>query len=170
LAASAVSAFGLTLVDDADAPAALSTLGFSAFIKTLIDDADAPAARATLGASPTIVPLGNLSAAAANSGYPQSGTGGETLRIIRGQTNSSGAIIFGTGFTITKGGAGSGVYTINFTTPFSSTPTVVGSSLTNGSTFSVTTSGQTGSAAPILMNASGVVADSGFTFIAIGPP
>lgn len=45
-----VSAFGQTLVDDADASAALTTLGVSAFIKTLLDDADTNAALTTLGA------------------------------------------------------------------------------------------------------------------------
>lgn len=43
------STFIKTLIDDADASTALSTLGFSAFGKTLIDDADAAAAQTTLG-------------------------------------------------------------------------------------------------------------------------
>jgi hypothetical protein len=44
-----VSAFIATLLDDADAPAVLTTLGVSAFIQTLLNDADAATARATLG-------------------------------------------------------------------------------------------------------------------------
>lgn len=44
----AITAFVQTLLDDADASEALSTLGISAFIKTLLDDPDATAARATL--------------------------------------------------------------------------------------------------------------------------
>jgi hypothetical protein len=47
------TAFGRSLVDDANAAAALTTLGVSAFIQTLLDDADAATARTTLGFSGT---------------------------------------------------------------------------------------------------------------------
>jgi|SRR5687768_1343955 len=46
----ASTAFAHSLLDDATAAAALTTLGVSAFGQTLIDDADAATARATLGA------------------------------------------------------------------------------------------------------------------------
>ena len=49
--------------------------------------------------------------------------GEEKLRILRGTIAISGSITAGTGFTVTHA-AGSGVYTINFTTPFPSTPSV----------------------------------------------
>jgi hypothetical protein len=45
----AVTAFIQTLLDDADAGEALTTLGVTAFIKTLLDDADAGEALTTLG-------------------------------------------------------------------------------------------------------------------------
>jgi hypothetical protein len=44
------TSFGRSLVDDADAGAAQTTLGISTFVKTILDDADAAAVRATIGA------------------------------------------------------------------------------------------------------------------------
>ena len=45
------SAFGRTLVDDANGSAALTTLGISTFAKTILDDVDAAAVRATISAA-----------------------------------------------------------------------------------------------------------------------
>lgn len=45
-----ISAYGATLVDDADAATALSTLGVSTFAKTILDDADAATVRSTIAA------------------------------------------------------------------------------------------------------------------------
>ncbi|KQX20966.1 hypothetical protein ASD01_29565 [Ensifer sp. Root423] len=50
-ATTALTPFARTLLDDANASTALTTLGVSTFIKTLLDDADAATARATLGAN-----------------------------------------------------------------------------------------------------------------------
>lgn len=57
-----VSSFGATLVDDADAGTAQTTLGISTFVKTILDDADAAAVRATIG-----VGLGTGDLVAANN-------------------------------------------------------------------------------------------------------
>lgn len=53
LSSSTVTNWALTLLDDADSSAALTTLGFTAYTKTLINDANAAEARATLGAAGT---------------------------------------------------------------------------------------------------------------------
>jgi len=53
------SEFAKTLIDDASASAALTTLGFSAFVKTLIDDASASEALTTLGIETATLTLTN---------------------------------------------------------------------------------------------------------------
>ena len=49
-----ISAFAKSLLDDANASTALTTLGVSAFAKTLLDDADASSARSSLGAQASL--------------------------------------------------------------------------------------------------------------------
>jgi hypothetical protein len=44
-----LSSYGRTLIDDADAGTAQTTLGISTFVKTILDDADAAAVRGTIG-------------------------------------------------------------------------------------------------------------------------
>jgi len=66
------SEFAKTLIDDATASAALTTLGFSAFAKTLIDDASASAALTTLGFSAfakTLIDDASASAALTTLGF-----------------------------------------------------------------------------------------------------
>ncbi len=75
------TAFGRTLVDDADASTALTTLGVSTYVKTLLDDIDAAAARATLG-------LGSLATASTINNANWSGT---ALAIANGGTGSTTA-------------------------------------------------------------------------------
>jgi hypothetical protein len=89
--AASVSAFGATLVDDANAAAARVTLGISTFGSSLIDDADAAAARTTLGlgtlATLNTVNNGNWSGTAlaiANGGTGAT-TAGAALTALGGQ-------------------------------------------------------------------------------------
>lgn len=115
------------------------------------------------------VPLARLDASAANAGYPQSGTGGETLRTIRGQVNADGTIRYGTGFTVSK--LGTGQYEIDWVTRFAAPATVTGTiaDLACGefavgpSTFAGHVEVRTHTVG------TGYVEDKAFTFIAIGP-
>lgn len=81
-----VSTFIKTLLDDADASTALSTLGVSTYIKTLLDDADAATARSTLG-------LGSISTQASSSVSITGGTitGITDLAVADGGTGASTA-------------------------------------------------------------------------------
>lgn len=48
-AAGTITVFGRSLIDDANASDALSTLGISTFVKTILDDSDAVTVRGTIG-------------------------------------------------------------------------------------------------------------------------
>lgn len=112
------------------------------------------------------VPLARLSAADANAGYPQSGTGGETLRTIRGRVNADGTIADGSGFTVSKGSAGN--YTINITTAFSAVPTATAShSSIRG--FIDPFNFAAGSFDVQTWNVAETLTDAAFTFIVVGP-
>lgn len=119
-------------------------------------------AKQTLG----IVPLARLSAADANAGYPQSGTGGETLRIIRGLINGpDGAIVAGTGFTASRTAVG--LYTITFSTAFSAAPTTVLTIRQVGGLLSRNEA--PGSTGITTFDLSGTAMDRSFSFVTIGP-
>jgi hypothetical protein len=81
--------------------------------------------------------------------------------------SSTGSILFGSGFTVTKNG-GLGSYTVNFGTAFASTPSVVSSiagTLGNG----LQVLSQTSSSFSVSTFLNGTAADAGFNFIAVGP-
>ena len=51
--------------------------------------------------------------------------GEENLRIIRGSVNADGTIALGTGFSVASATPGFAAWQVNFSTPFSATPTVL---------------------------------------------
>lgn len=107
LSAKTITDFALSLLDDANAAAALTTLGVSSFMQTLLDDADAAAARATLGVT--------ASAGTILAWVVFNGTG--TPAIIAGSSNVA---------SITDNGVGD--YTVNFSPSLSTANYAVTSS------------------------------------------
>jgi len=90
--------FGRSLVDDADAGTAQTTLGISTFVKTILDDADAAAVRTTIGAQAAgnYQPLdGDLTALAALTGT--------NVIYYRSGTDAWSSVTIGTGLTFTGG-------------------------------------------------------------------
>lgn len=108
---------------------------------------------------------------AADTAINSTGTGtvpylGEVgLRLLRGEVDISGYIISGSEFTVTKGAAG--VFTINFTNPFTVNPMVILGSIDYFS--SAAWVARTNSYCTInIKNQSGTLIDRGFSFIFIG--
>jgi hypothetical protein len=93
--------------------------------------------------------------------------GNENLCIIRGVVSSTGTILQGTGFTVSR--TGTGAYTISFTSAFSNVPAVTATAQ-SGLMIVATVTSVTASAAPVrTFNSSGTATDNQFNFIAVGP-
>jgi hypothetical protein len=89
-------------------------------------------------------------------------------KIVHGSVSSAGAILSGSGFTITK--TGTGAYTITFTTAFASKPTVVPAVVSTGTGIRNQAEPVVGSATVLTYNSSTLaVLDAPFHFFAIGP-
>jgi hypothetical protein len=94
--------------------------------------------------------------------------GEENLRIVRGVVSGGGGLLVGAGFTVSKGAAGSGQYTITFNTPFVGAPAVTATADLDGRIIS--TVGVTSSSANVQISlAGGGHTDAAFHVIAIGP-
>lgn len=103
------------------------------------------------------------------AGYVMPGSGGERIRIMRGEISAAGAIIRGSGFTLTK--TGTGQYQIDAQTAFSAPPSIVASPIdSNGQNVSALV----GTANSVTMTVSirsvtHSFIDSGFQFTVTGP-
>lgn len=91
----------------------------------------------------------------------------EDLYIIRGVVSSTGAILAGTGFTVSH--TGTGLYTITFTTAFSAMPAVTVTPQSGLGRIATCTSVGAGSTGIDTRDTSGTATDNQFNFIAIGP-
>ena len=117
-------------------------------------------------ASDGSVDLGRVFAAL---GYTQPGTGGETLRTVRGLfSGADGSILAGSGFSVTRTSVGN--YSVSFSTAFPSFPSVTANAISLGPMQVVFNSYGAGSINISTFNSGGAAADAPFvTFIAIGP-
>lgn len=123
-----------------------------------------PAGKITAGT----VPLARLYAVD-GGGYPQSGTGGETLRMIRGIVSDLGSKLHGNGFTSVKNSTGN--YTVTFSTAFTGFPTVIVTDATGSGVKVFITAGLNGSSVIIKSyDLTGALADAAFGFIAVCTP
>jgi len=101
-------------------------------------------------------------------GFKQPGTGGETLKFIRGIISSAGAVIEGSGFTAVRNSLGN--FTVTFSTAFSDIPSFFIEGLTT-TTFGITTGIISASTTQVnyIMEITGVQADKDHHILAIGP-
>lgn len=91
-------------------------------------------------------------------------------RIIRGTVSSAGAIVVGSGFTVSRTGVGQ--YTVTFTTAFADHPTVTlgaGITVANYAVKLTTRSATAIAVNTITIAAAPANVDAEFSFIAIGP-
>jgi len=101
----------------------------------------------------------------AAGGFKQPGTGGETLKIIRGIVDSAGAVIEGSGFTALRNSTGN--FTITFSTAFSDIPSFILKAV-NSLDESYIVSASVSQVNYIIDNGSGAV-NADHHIIAIGP-
>jgi hypothetical protein len=106
----------------------------------------------------------------ADGGFHQPGTGGETLRTLRGMIRGSDAhIVTGSGFTVVRNNTG--VYVVNFQTWFSDIPAVVVTPVHNAGLFWYVNSLGNNDFVVVFVQPNGTPQDPNyFNFVAAGPP
>lgn len=95
---------------------------------------------------------------------------GESLRFLRGTFNTSGSILAGSGFTVSRNGGGD--VTVTFSVPFSQQPTAVATAYIVAPAALTTVISEIGTTSVriLLLNSSGVPQDAVIGFIVMGPP
>lgn len=108
-------------------------------------------------------------AVSAKAGYLMPGTGGEALKMLRGNVASAGSILHGSGFSVTK--TGTGQYQLDSLTAFSSTPTAVITAADSGgiNVSSLVNALNSTSISVSFRNSANAFVDTSFSFIIAGP-
>ncbi len=104
-----------------------------------------------------------LIAAPAASGNVTAST---ALRIVRGSVLAAGTLVAGEGFTSAKDSTG--LYSVTFTVPFTEVPVIVASTDTTSPNFIAVSASDEFPTEVRTYNSSGILADRGFSFIAMG--
>jgi hypothetical protein len=100
-------------------------------------------------------------------GFVQPGSGGETLRTVRGNVLGFGLILDGTGFTVQRTDVGT--YLITLATPFSGRPTVSVTPIDFGRQGQISVLGNANFTV-LMTDTNAVNTDGHFGFLAVGPP
>jgi hypothetical protein len=152
-----------TLTPAPYAVAALYAASASNLLGTLPTN-NLPASVALLGANQTFSGTNTFSGnVLLNGGANYAAGGPENLRIVRGFVSFNGNILSGTGFTVVSNSVGN--WTINFTTPFSSSPAInINAAVDNAVWYSL----HPGDFSLQISTPGGTLVNQAFTFIAIG--
>lgn len=86
-------------------------------------------------------------------------------RVVRGQVSSSGGVVTGTGYLVTRIGAGN--YTVSFLSPFRSSPTIAVTIVENNLRIASAYGATAGSFTVQVWTSAGTPWDSAFNFIAM---
>jgi len=103
----------------------------------------------------------------AADGFAMPGTGGETLKIIRGVVDSAGAVTEGSGFTAVRNSTGD--FTITFSTAFSDVPSFQATPVGSNRSITIVSASTTQVNYQIRANNDNALANNDHHILAIGP-